>query len=107
MDILGYLTLLIIFVVPIAIGFCTVWFFKAPLRNWVVAIELIIPASLIAFYLSPLPRQLGLTRDPGYDSEVIRMAVIFKLAIGFLITSSVGKVFAALIRYARRHEVKS
>ena len=35
------------------------------------------------------------------------MAVIFILAIGFLITSSVGMVFAALIRYARRHEVKS
>ena len=104
MDILSYLTLLVIFAVPIAIGFLTVWFLKGMLRIWVIAIEWIIPAAWIVFYFSPLPYQLGLTHDPGYDSEAIWTAVLYIMALGFLILSAVGMGFAALIRRARRLE---
>jgi hypothetical protein len=106
MDILSYLTLLVIFVVPIAIGFLTVWFLKGVLRIWIIAIEWIIPAAWIVFYFSPLPRQLGLTRDPGYDSQAIWLAVLYIAALGFLILSAVGMGFSALIRRARRLEAR-
>lgn len=106
MDLIGYLTLLVVFVVPIAIGFLTVWFLKGMLRIWVIAIEWIIPMAWIGFYFSPFPRQLGFTHDPGYDSQAIWTAVLYIISLGFLILSTVGMGVAAFIRRARRLEAR-
>jgi putative effector of murein hydrolase LrgA (UPF0299 family) len=107
MNVWGYLTIAGALFVPAAIAFSTVWFLKGRLRRWLAVSELIMPILAILFCLSPLPLTLGLTRDPGYDSDAIWVIYTLIVAYVFLVMSSVGIASAALIQYMQRRKGKT